>query len=216
MTGLPEPDFWVLGAEPVRRAAVPTLAFKMRANNTSGREVYAIVLTAQIQIEAAQRTYSEETRERLREIFGEPERWGDTARGVLWTREEHLVQGFADSVRFDIRVPLTIDAEIAAVKYFSAVQGGKVPLTFHFSGTVMYRGETDRLQITQLAWTSEAKFELPIETWRQTIALHYPEGGVMRLGEATLEELRAFRVARGLPSLEAAVHELLEAARAEV
>lgn len=210
----PEPEFWILGAEPVRNAAVPTLAFQMRASDGSGLEVYAITLTAQIHIEAAQRTYSDETRERLREIFGEPERWGDTARGVLWTRVEKLVSGFTGSTRFDLRVPLSLDAELASVKYFSAVQGGGVPLTFHFNGTIMYCGERDRLQIAQVAWTSDAQFQLPIETWQQTIGMHYPGGAFLRLDDATLESLRRYRMEHGLPSIDACVSDLM-AARSE-
>ena len=46
---------------------------------------------------------------------------------------------------------------------------GDVPLTFHFSGNVLYRGEGGRLQIVQVPWESSAAFALPVTTWRGMI-----------------------------------------------
>jgi hypothetical protein len=210
---IPVPDFSVLDASPLPRSAQPTLAFQLRVRDHSEREVYAIGLTTQIRIEARQRQHDEATRERLLELFGEPERWGDTARGLVWSRCDSFVRGFRGSCRFDLQVPISLDLEVASVKYFAALTNGKVPLAFYFNGTVLYCGDEDRLQITQVPWTSEAQFSLPIETWRETISEHYPDGAFARLSEGTLEELRRYRVARGLHTLDAALEELLGTAR---
>ena len=43
------------------------------------------------------------------------------------------------------------------------------------------------------------------------IAEHYPGGGWIRLSHETLEALNARRAARGLPSFDACVEELLDA-----
>jgi hypothetical protein len=211
---VPELEFWVLEAEPVARAAVPTLAFRLRARDHSEREVYTVALSAQIHIEAAQRPHDEATRERLLELFGEPERWGDTARGVLWTRQEVLLPSFTGSVTHDLRVPLSSDAELASFKYFSALPDGEIPLSFHFSGTVFYAGEQDRLQLTQVAWSAEAQFRLPVETWRATLLEHHPAGGFVHLSDETLEALRRLRAERGFMSLDAVIAELTMGARA--
>src|SRR4029078_5107959 len=75
---IPAPDFSVLEVRSVPRAASPALAFELRVRDYSEREVYAIALRTQIMIEARQRAHDDATRERLLELFGEPERWGDT------------------------------------------------------------------------------------------------------------------------------------------
>jgi hypothetical protein len=207
---IPAPDFSVLEVRSVPRAASPALAFELRVRDYSEHEVYAIALRTQIMIEARQRAHDDATRERLLELFGEPERWGDTARGLVWAHCDKFVQGFNGSARFELQVPVSLDLEVATVKYFTALNAGTVPLAFHFSGTVFYCGDEDRLQITQVPWTAEAQFALPIETWRSTIDEHYPNGAFARLGEDTLEALRRYRLARGLHSLDAAIEKLLE------
>jgi hypothetical protein len=212
---IPAPDFSVLEAVPVPRSASPAIAFQLRVRDYSERDVYAIGLRTQIMIEARQREHDDATRERLLELFGEPERWGDTARGLVWAQCDTFVRGFTGSARFDVRVPVSLDLEVATVKYFTALESGSVPLAFHFNGTVFYCGNEDRLQITQVPWTAEAQFALPVETWRRTIEEHYPDGAFARLGEDTLEGLRRYRMARGLHSLDAALRELLEEARQE-
>jgi hypothetical protein len=212
---LPDPEFWVLDAAPVPRSATPTLGFELRVRDLSEREVYAVALTVQLQIEAAQRPHDDATRERLLDLFGEPERWGDTARGLLWARRDVLVGGFTGSTRFELQLPLSLDLELASVKYFTAVPDGEVPIAFHFNGTVHYRGAEDRLQITQVPWSAEAQYQLPIETWRRTIREHYPPGAFLRLGEDTMDGLRRYKSARGLPSFDACLAELLEGARLE-
>ena len=212
---IPEPDFSVLEAAPVPRSAAPVIAFQIRVRDYSEREVYALALTTQIKVEARQREHDEATRDRLLELFGEPERWGDTARGLVWAHCESLVGGFSGSSRFELRVPASLDLEVATVKYFAALDTGNIPLSFHFNGTVFYCGDEDRLQITQVPWTAEAQYALPVETWRRTIDEHYPNGAFLRLDEDTLEGLRRYRVANGLHSLDAALEQLLEGARQE-
>ena len=78
----PEPEFQVLGASGRRHAAVPALDFDVHVSEPGGRAVYAIALSAQIMIEPARRAYDAETRERLVELFGAPERWATTTRSL--------------------------------------------------------------------------------------------------------------------------------------
>jgi hypothetical protein len=207
---LPEPEFWVLGCEPVPHAAAPTLAFRLRVRDRSELEVYAVALTVQIHLEPIQREHDDEVRERLRDVFGEPERWGDTARSVMWARHDVLVNGFNGSTSFELTVPCSSDLELATARWFEAVDDGDAPLTFHFSGSVFYRAESDRLQVTLVPWTAEAQFRLPVATWKAAVG---DGGGLARLGGETFEALRRHRLERGLPTLDAAVSDLLESAR---
>src|SRR5262249_46213961 len=91
---VPEPDFEVLGARPVKYAAAPMLTIDLQISEPSGRPVYMIALTIQLMIEPARRTYDDATRERLLELFGPPERWSVTTRSVVWTQLDVLVPAF--------------------------------------------------------------------------------------------------------------------------
>ena len=201
-----EPQLRVVGADAIKHAACPTIAFHLAIRELSQREVYTVALTAQIQIEPVQRQHDAETRERLVDVFGEPERWGDTARGVLWARQEALVPSFTGQTDFDLVVPCSTDLELATTRYFQAVDDGDVPLQFHFSGSILYRGDEDRLQITRVPWHLVARYQFPLATWREAA----PEGGgLVRLDADTFEALRRHRHERALPSLDAAVADLL-------
>jgi hypothetical protein len=209
---IPEPEFWVLDARAVAHAAAPTLAFRMRIKDGSERDVYTVALTVQIHLEPVQRAHDDETRERLSDVFGEPERWGDTASRVMWAKHDVLVRSFTGTTEFELDVPCSSDLELATTRWFQAVPDGVAPLTFHFNGSVFYRDEHDRLQLTQVPWHSEAQFRLPLETWRKAVA---DRGGLVRLQDDTFETLRRYRIARGVHSLDAAVADLLEGARLE-
>jgi hypothetical protein len=206
---IPSPTISVAGVEPVAHAAAPTLRFSVEAEDTSGREIYTIALSAQINMEPAKRPYDAGDRERLRDLFGEPERWPGTTHSFVWTRVDLLVPSFRRHAAFDLLVPCTYDHEVAATKYLASLDGGEVPLAFHFSGTVLYGGEQDRLQVTQVSWNESAHFGLPVRVWRDMIEHHFPGSGWIRLSSETLEELRHRAAERGLPSLESLVLDLL-------
>ena len=136
---VPDPIFEVLGAEPVAHAAAPTLKFTLRV--TSEQPLHAIALSAQINIDPARRTYDDATRARLVELFGPAERWASTTRSFLWTQVGALVPRFSGSADFTLTVPCTYDLELSAAKYFYSLPDGEIPLTFHFSGTILYPEE---------------------------------------------------------------------------
>jgi hypothetical protein len=209
---LPELELWVLDAAAVPFTVAPTLAFHMRARDRSELDVYTIALTVQIQLEPIQRTHDDETRARLYEIFGASERWRGTARSVTWAKRDVLVPGFSGSTSFELQLPCGTDLEQATTRYLQAVPDGAVPLSFHFSGSIFYRDPKGRLQLTQVPWHLEAQFRLPIATWREAVG---NRGGLARLGADTIDQLRRYSEQRGLPTLDAAVTELLAGARVE-
>ena len=165
----PDPEFTVVAATGNRYAASPALDFDIHVSEPSGRAVYAIGLGVQVMIEPARRTYDTEAREQLVELFGPPERWGTTTRSFVWHKADVLVPNFVGSTTFRVPVPCTYDQELVAAKYFYAVPDGEVPLAFNFNGTVYYREEDGRLQMSLVPWSCSAGFRLPIATWRDLV-----------------------------------------------
>jgi Family of unknown function (DUF6084) len=204
------PDFDVLGAEPVAHAAAPTLRFALRVTDASERSVAGILLAAQINIDPARRAYDDQTRERLVELFGAPERWAATTRSFLWAQASALVPPFTGTGDFTIAVPCSYDLELAAAKYFYSLPDGDIPLTLHFSGTVLYEGEDGRLQLTMVPWSCSATYRLPVAVWQGLMASYYPGGGWVRLESETLERLAAVKAREGLTSFDAAVRSLID------
>ena len=202
-------EFTVLGAEPIEHAASPGVRFHLHIGEPEGREVYTVALSTQIHIDPARRAYDDATRERLVELFGAPERWGATTHSFQWARVESLVPSFTGSTTFTIELPCTYDLEVASAKYFDSLPGGEVPLSFHFNGTVLYRGAEDRLQVVLVPWSCSSRWRMPVEVWRRTIAAHYPGGGWIRLQNETLEALSRRKAERGLHTFDDTVRELL-------
>jgi hypothetical protein len=209
---LPSPSFAVQDVGFVPFAAAPTLRFRFGVREPSEREVYTISLSIQINIDPARRGYDGPTRERLYELFGEPERWPATTRSFLWTRVDTMIQGFSGHTSFEVAVPCTYDLEVAASKYMAALPDGAVPLSLHFSGRVFYRGDRDRLQVIPVPWAGSAQCDLPVAVWQGMIAHHYPHAGWVRLHADTLDLLGRYKARRGLTTFDAAVVELLASA----
>ncbi len=208
---IPEPEFAVTNAAHLAFAAGPTMIFSATATDRSEYAIQSIALTAQVMIDPSRRGYDPETRERLAELFGPPASWTPSTQGMAWARVATVVPAFSGSTTFALEIPCTYDLEVAATKYFYALSDGSVPLSFHFNGTIFYRGEEGRLQMTPVPWSASAQFGMPVSAWRAMIAEHYPGGGWIRVTDETLAALNARRAERGLPSFDACVSELLDA-----
>ncbi len=204
-----EPSFTVLDVESVAFAATPTLRFHLHVSDPAGRAVHAIALSTQIQIQPAKRVYDADTKARLVELFGAPERWAATTHPFQWARIEALVPGFTGATSFAVEVPCSYDLEVASAKYFHGLRDGLVPLTFHFSGMVLYHGERDHLQVVPVPWSCHAEWKMPITAWRTAMDEQYPGGGWVRLAPETLDCLAAHKVARGLRTFDDTVMNLL-------
>ena len=202
-------EFTVMGADPIEHAATPGVRFHLHLSEPAGREVYTVALSTQINIDPARRGYEGAERDRLVELFGAPERWGATTHSFQWARVEALVPSFTGSTLFAVEVPCTYDLEVTSAKYFDALSDGEVPLSFHFNGTVLYRGEEDRLQVVLVPWSCSARWRMPVGVWKRTIAAHYPGGGWIRLGHETLEALGRRKAELGAHTFDDTVRELL-------
>jgi hypothetical protein len=204
-----DPVFSVLDVAPVAHAAAPTLEFSLHVSDPEGRQIHTIALSAQVRIDPARRIYDPETRERLVELFGAPERWAATTHSFQWAHVDVLVPGFTGATSFTLQLPCSYDLELAATKYFYSLPDGEIPLTFNFTGMVLYAGEQDRLQVAQVPWSCSARWMMPVSAWQRAIRAFYPEGGWVRLTQATLDALLARKAARGDHDLDATVAALL-------
>ena len=142
---MPDLSFQVEGAEVTPFAMVPLLTFRLRVTNASPDEtIHNVVLRCQIQIEATRRHYRPDEEARLRDLFGEPERWGQTLRAMLWTHASVVVPPFTGETTAELPVACTYDFNVAATKYFYALEDGEIPLDFLFSGSVFYQDRRGR------------------------------------------------------------------------
>jgi hypothetical protein len=213
---VPDLDFAIVGVEVLEFAAAPSLLFKVRIENLEGEPIRSVALNTQIRIAATQRHYDAEEQERLLELFGEPGRWKDTLRSLLWTHNVLQVRAFSGSTVADMPVPCTYDLEVVAAKYFYALKEGEVPLEFLFSGTVFYAGEDGRLQVARISWEKEAEFRLPVRVWKEMMEHYFPNSAWIRLHRDAFDQLYDYKIRKGLPTWEATVESLLRASEQEV
>ncbi|HEX3466400.1 MAG TPA: DUF6084 family protein [Candidatus Elarobacter sp.] len=207
-----ELSFAVSGARPEPYAVSPQLALRMRVAEASGVPVYAIALRAQVQIEPQRRRYAVEESERLTELFGGPERYGQTLRTMLWTHVSATVLAFEGETEFDLVVPCSYDFAVAANAYLSALEDGEIPIVVQLSGTVFVRGENG-VAAELVPWTCEARYRLPVAVYRATMEAHFPNSAWIRIDRDTFDELYRFKREGGFPTWEAAFAQLC--ARAE-
>lgn len=207
---MPDLSFQVEGAEVVPFAASPLLAFKLRiANADAGEQIQSVALRCQIQIETTKRHYTAEEKERLRDLFGEPERWGHTLRAMLWTHATAIVTQFNGSTLVDLHVPCTFDFNVAATKYFAGLESGEVPLNLMFSGTVFYEGGESGLQAVQIPWDREAQFHLPVKVWEEMMEHYYPNSAWLRLRRDVFDRLYRYKIRNGIPTWEQVIESLV-------
>jgi hypothetical protein len=206
----PELAFAVEGAEVLRFAAAPTLSFRVRIDCLGGGEIRSLMLATQVRIAVTRRSYDERAQARLVELFGDPSRWGETLRSLLWTHSTLLVPPFRDGTVVEMPLSCTYDLDVAATKYFHALEDGDVPLEFLFSGTVFYAG-AGGLQTGRVPWDREAEFRLPVRLWREMMDEYFPDSGWVRLRTDSFERLRAYRARNALTSWDQAVEWLLDA-----
>jgi hypothetical protein len=205
--------FTAVGARAEPYAAVPTLVLRLAIQETEGRQVHMIALRCQVQIEARRRHYSASEKARLVELYGEPERWGETLRTMVWTHVAQMVPGFSGHVEVDLPITCTYDLEVAAAKYFQGLDDGEIPLLLQFSGTVFTARESaGQFSVEQLPWTHETSFRLPVRLWREVMELNFPGTAWIRLRRESVDALLEFKGQRALPTWDDVVATLLDGA----
>ncbi len=208
---MPDLSFQVESAEPAQFAASPTILFKLLITNQPAEErIQSVALRCQVMIEVTRRHYSPRDQEKLFELFGEPERWGQTLRTMLWTHASVGVGAFRESTVVDLPVPCTFDFNVAATKYFAGLEYGEIPLNLLFSGTIFYESEDGGLQVAQISWDREASYRLPVRVWNDMMNVYYPNSAWLCLRKDVFEKLNEHKVRVGAATWEQAIESLLD------
>ena len=200
---MPDLSFEISGAEAQPYAAAPQLNFRLGiVNAITDEPVHTVVLRCQIQIEAIRRRYSPEEQARLSDLFGEPSRWAQTLRTMLWTHTSAIVTPFVGNTVVDLPVPCSFDFNIAATKYFAGLEDGEIPLCLQFSGTVFYMNPTGALQVAQISWEKEARYRLPVRVWREMMEIYYPNSAWLCVRRDTFDRLHSYKIQSAIPTWE--------------
>ena len=170
--------------------------------------IHSIALRVQVQIEPARRRYTTEEQGRLKELFGEPERWSKSVHPLLWTNTTVNVPGFDASTVFSVPVPCTFDFNVAITKYIYGLDEGELPVTMLFSGTVFHAGRMG-LQIAQIPWDRDANYRLPIKLWKEMMDQHYPNTAWLCLRRDVFEKLYSFRAQHGIPTWDQTIERMI-------
>jgi hypothetical protein len=207
---VPVLSFAVEGVEAARFAASPLLNFNLRIENQDrAQRIHTIALRCQIRIEPTRRRYRESEQHRLLDLFGEPERWAQTLHSLLWTHTNIVVPSFSGSTLVQLPAPCTFDFNVASVKFFNGLEDGDVPLLLLFSGTVFYEVEDATLQVTQIPWSKEVAYALPVRAWKEMMDEHYPNTAWLCLRRDVFERLYQYKIDRGIPTWEQTVESML-------
>lgn len=207
---MPDLRFKIEEVAVVPFAITPTLAFKLRIANANADEaIHTVALRCQIQIEVTRRRYTPEEQARMRDLFGEPERWSHTLRNLLWTHASVVVPSFEENTLCDLLVPCTFDFNVAVTKYFEGLTSGEIPLHLMFSGTMFYADPDNILQVAPISWEQETRFNLPVTTWREMMDSYYPNTVWLNLRRDVFERLYRYKIQRGIPTWEQTLENIL-------
>lgn len=208
---MPDLTFSISGAETIPFAAAPMVSFRLQVGNSPASEkIHSIALRTQILIEVTRRRYTEEEQGRMRDLFGEPDRWSRTLRTMLWTHVSSVVTAFEGQTSLELQVPCTFDFNVAATKYFYGLEDGEIPLLLQFSGSVFYEGDEGGLRVVPIPWDKETKFRLPVKSWRETIDTYYPNSAWLCLRRDIFDRIYQYKVRNGIPTWEQALERILE------
>ncbi|MET0765292.1 MAG: DUF6084 family protein [Blastococcus sp.] len=205
---MPELSFTVVDIAPEPYAVAPNLLARVRVEETTGEQVHALALRAQVRIEPQRRRYDDREVRALLDLFGGRTRFAETLKPFLWLHTSTVAQGFTGSTEIDLPLPCTYDFDVSGTTYLHALRDGEIPLLFLFSGTVFCRG-ADGFAVTQVPWDLEARYRMPAAVWRALMESHFPGTEWVRMRRDTVEALAQLRHVRGLTSWDDAVTTLL-------
>lgn len=212
---MPELRFQVEEINALRYAAAPTITVRLRISNLPEDEVIqSVLLNCQLQVQPLGRAYAPLEEARLLDLFGEREQWGRTMKPLHWMNLVVKIPPFAGETTAELALPCSLDFDVAANKYFYGLDAGSVVVLAFFSGTAFYTGAsgTVPVQIHQIPWDREARFDLPVEVWRAAVDAHYPDTRWLRLPRETFDRLYRYKSARGIPFWADLIEQLLDRA----
>jgi hypothetical protein len=209
---MPELEFRISGARAVPHTAAPLLGLEVEiSNRPETQPLRGILLRCQLRIDPHRLKVTPEQAHALRHVFGEGAIRARSLSPLLWQTLNINVPPFSGATRVELEIPCSPDLELVPTKIFRAIDAGHVPIGLLFSGTVFY-GELGALQVTQLPWSSEAWFDLPVDVWRSVLDQHLGARAVLPLDRALIDRLYRYRMDNDVASWDQAVSTLLDAA----
>jgi len=209
--------FECLNVRPLRYGIGPALVFRLHIAEVNAAAVHAIALRVQIRIEPQLRHYAEHEAELLTYLFGERARWGETLKPMQFITASLMVPSFTGSTEIDLEVPCTYDLEVAAGKYFHALDDGEVPMVLLFSGTVFAKGDsTDPHRgfwVHPIPWHQQASCRMPVSVWRELMDAYFPHEAWIRLDRDTVDAMLRYKSAHAIPTWDDAIRSLLKEIR---
>ncbi len=194
----------------MQHAASPQLAFKLHLSESNPHQtIHTVALRCQIMLEVTRRKYTPADQARLLDLFGDPSRWDQTLRNLLWTHANLGVPSFTGTTAVDLPVPCTFDFNVAATKYFDALADGEIPVLVQFSGTVFYAGTDGALQVAPISWDKECRFRLPVRIWRDMMDSYYPNTAWLCLRKDVFDRLHQYKMRHGLPTWEDVLEDII-------
>ena len=108
--------------------------------------------------------------------------------------------------------PALLTFNVAATKYFHALDAGDIPVCVMFRRDCFLSGpEMEALQVAQVPWDREANFRLPVSVWKEMMEMHYPNTSWLCLRRDVFEQLYEYKVRHGIPTWEQAISRALAA-----
>lgn len=207
---MPELNFTIEGAEAIPFAATPLLSLKTRMVNADASvRIRNVFLQCQIQIEPARRRYAPQEQAKLRDLFGQPSRWSQTLRPILWANSSVVVPAFENETLVGVSVPCTFDFNVAATKYVYGLEDGEIPVCVLYSGTIFHTTNEGPLQIARISWDREANYRVPVRIWKEMMEMYYPNSAWLCLQRRVFDRFYEYKIERGIPTWEQALESLL-------
>jgi hypothetical protein len=201
--------FAVTGAAPAEGGLEPQLVLALDVICADpAAQVRAMLLRCQVRIEAAARRYDAGESTRLGELFGEPARWSETLRSLLWANLQLHVPGFTGRTTLELSLPCGFDFSLAWVKYLDGVRSQALPLRLLFSGTI-FSAQGASLEAAPIPWQSEAAFALPVEVCQAVRDGAFGGSVPLALRREIFDRLYEYRRRNGLPTWDLALDRLL-------
>jgi hypothetical protein len=209
---VPNLNFKIESVAAVARAAAPMLNFRIRITSASAEPVHAIALECRIFIAVPPREYTQQDLDRLDDLFGEPSRWGQFHRPMLWTRASLVVPAFTGTTVCDLQAPCSFDFDVAATKYFYGLEQGSAPLRFEFSGTMFDQSESGTLRMSPVPAGIDARFALQAHIWTDMMEEYYPDSLWLRLPRDIFDRLSQYKSEQRIPTWEDMLERMLPGA----
>lgn len=198
-------EFEMLGALAEAHPAAPTLRLRLRLR-AEGPAVDAIALRVRVQIEPWRRRYAEREQALLSEL--------SATTALQWSETAAALAGFEGETTFEIPVACTYDVQVAAGKYFSALEDGGVPVRLFFNGTI-FRGAPNGFNVEMVPWDLECAGEIPVATWQRAMDACFSGQAWIRVDRGIFDALRRYRTAHHHTSWDDTMNALLAAESVE-